>query len=146
MTLAPLISFLKQQMNIKKILTIGGTISVSSLILVAIVLLAGRDLKAEANDALNQSDKFREQARSLSCELIGELTSQCFSRKRGACGELENEEHDYEYNFGGNAQEDCFQYEDEAVEEEFPEDPNQPIPLVIHESSDPNHELFRGDE
>lgn len=134
-----ILSFLYTQIQMRKILTIIGSsaIAVITLLIIGFAFLQQRDWQAEASAALNLSRDYHEQARELTCGYIGELTSDCFKRERGACAELEEQEFAYEEEFGGHPQKDCFGMDEEPEEIETTEEE------VIDNPTDP---LFFGDE
>lgn len=102
------IQFAHTQINMKKILTIIGTVFVGGSLVAAAVLFNSPDYKAKATDALEQAKAYHEQARDLTCSYIGELTEQCYKKDESACGLLQIAETDYQKEFSQPAYEACF--------------------------------------
>lgn len=104
------IQFIYTQINMKKILTIIGTVLAGGAILTAIFFgfFNPRDFSAEASEALEQAKSYHEKARDLTCSYIGSLTSKCYQKNLTACSQLQVAEANYSSEFGSSAYNACF--------------------------------------
>lgn len=125
-------SLLHTHTHVKKILIITGVVVFVILCGAAGIAFGHTNYEAEIGAQLARSKAAREQARTLSCAHIGQLTASCYARDAGSCGRLADAEQAYQDEFGSSAVVDCFS-----------EAPGDLHPIVTDPEDNP---LFFGDE
>ena len=100
----------------------------------AVYAFGSTDYPSSISSQLTKAEEARNKAQALSCEYIGQLTSECYKRNSSSCSALQAEEQKYQDAFSAQAYQDCLP--------KLPQDSPQIMPTVDREGNS----LFFGDE
>lgn len=122
----------------KKNLIIGSVVLSLLLISVTAYAFSGPNYEKQAKEALAVSDQYLQQAMEYSCRHLGEVYSDCFAHKEGACQLKAQLNTEFESTFSTDVETACGQSEPEAEVQEKEVTTADRVP--------PTDPLFFGDE